>query len=181
MEDHLIRSTGGWFPQTNPTHHNYLYFNYLNNIQEIKGNVKVQLLIPTSYKIAKINKDQVGKEISINKNLKIKLLAFEDNIIHFEVLDNKELELNITYSGYYGGSTSFVIEKSLYDFYRMNPGLTYPQFEKKAEAYYDSIEKDKEVRENYIYIYKLVNKVDKFYLYQIDETTQLTTEKELTL
>ncbi|WP_121965445.1 hypothetical protein [Myroides sp. N17-2] len=180
LEDHLIRSTGGWFPETNRTHQNYLYFNSLNNVKDISGNVKVQLSIPTSYKTTEINKDQVGKEIQINDNLKIKLLVFEDNIIHFEVLDNKELNLNITYSGKYGGYTNYLLEKHLYDFYRMNSGLTYLQFEKKAKEYYTNI-KNTEVNETPIHIYRLANKVDKFYLYQIDETTQLTTEKELTL
>ncbi|MDM1395705.1 hypothetical protein HX049_00705 [Myroides odoratimimus] len=181
LDDHLIRSTGNWFPQTNPTHQKYLYFNYLNNIKDIKGNVKVQLIMPTNYEITEITKDQIAKEIQVNKDLRIKLLAFEDNIIHFEVLDNKELNLDITYNNDYGGgSSNTVIDKQLYDFYRLNTGLPYPDFEKKATEYYNDLE-DKEVDENKVYMYRLTNKVEKFYLYQIDEATQLMNEKELTL
>jgi len=180
LEDHLIKSSGGWFPDNNPVYRRYNYFNYLDNINDIEGDVNIQISLPTEYEVNEINQQQVGQTIEVNKELKIKILAFEDNTLHFEILDNKALNMDILFSGDTGGHYRYTISKYRYDFYRMNPELNFKKFAQKIDKHLDIQPTEKE-ENNKIIMYRFINKIDKFYLYRPIEKTKLTENLTLTL
>ncbi|MDM1346909.1 hypothetical protein HX017_08400 [Myroides marinus] len=180
IDNPVMQSTGSWYPKIDPLYLEYCYFNYLDNINDIEGDVNVQISLPTEYEVTEINQQQLGQTIEVTKELKIKILAFEDDALHFEILDNKTLDIDILFNEEKGGSYSFEVTKKIYDFFRIHANLDFTKFTREISKYSDSATEDKS-HDNIVHVYTFQNKIGKFYLYRPIEKTKLTENLTLTL
>ena len=89
--------------------------------KKLFGYIELDVNIPVEYEVKKVTKQDIGKTISIGAN-KIKILEFDANAIHYQLIEKKET-FEIKLNG--GSSTSIKLPFDYYKKLRLKQGLDF--------------------------------------------------------
>lgn len=130
----------------------------------LKGFIEIEIKIPTEYEKIEITQNSIGKKYTIGEQ-EIQILEFDANVLHYKLFDSDDSDFNDYILGV-NNSSSVQIPESIYEKFRQNQGLDYPNFIKKYKEF--GLEKMSNLKEkNFITIIQNDDlKIEKVFFYK---------------
>lgn len=97
----------------------------------LKGSIDIEIQVPIKYIVEEIKKNDVGKVFTIGGN-KIKIIEFDANVFHYQLLQKGE-EFKVEYN--VGSKGELILSYDYYTKLRNNPKLTYQKVIEKKDFF----------------------------------------------